>query len=127
MSRESVFLLLMAVGVTPIALAYGVMPQLSLAFLFEVDANSINMMHTFRAIMGLYLGLVLFWIAGARYESLRLAALWSLTIFMLGLAAGRLVSLLIEGMPHFSLIIFLLLELVLGFAGYYLIRQYRTG
>lgn len=127
MSRESVFLLLAATGVTPIALSYGVLPQVSLSFLFDVDASSTNLMHTFRAIMGLYLGLVVFWIAGARNESLRLAALWSLTIFMLGLAAGRVVSLVIDGMPHFSLVIFLLLELGVGFVGYYLIRQYSTS
>ena len=45
--------------------------------------------------MGLYLALVVFWIAGARNESLRLPALWSLTVFMLGLAAGRVVSLIV--------------------------------
>jgi hypothetical protein len=127
MSRESVFLLLVATGLTPIALSYGLLPQVSLSFLFDVDASSTNLIHTFRAIMGLYLGLVVFWMAGARKESLRLAALWSLAIFMSGLAAGRIVSLVFDGMPHPLLVFFLVLELGIGFFGFYLIRQYRAS
>lgn len=127
MSRESIFLVLAAAGLTPIALSYGLLPQDSLSYLFDIDVSSTNSTHIFRAIMGLYLALVIFWIAGARNESLRLPALWSLTIFMLGLAAGRAVSLFVDGMPHPLLVIYLVLELAFGFIGYYLIKQYRAS
>ncbi len=125
MTRESIFLLLAAVGLTPIALSYGLVPQASLSFLFDIQVSSINSMHIFRAVMGLYLALVIFWIAGARRDSLTLPALWSLTVFMLGLAAGRTVSIAVDGMPHPLLIVYLLLELGFGFVGYYLAIRYQ--
>jgi hypothetical protein len=46
---------------------------------------------------------------------------------MLGLAAGRVASLVIDGMPHPLLLVFLVLELVFGFIGYYLIRRSRVN
>jgi hypothetical protein len=127
MTRDSIFLVITAIGLIPIALSYGLLPEKSPGSVFAIDANSINTVHMFRAIMGLYLGLVIFWIAGAKSESLRIPALWSLTFFMLGLAAGRVASLVIDGMPHPLLLVFLVLELVFGFIGYYLIRRSRVN
>jgi len=47
---------------------------------------------------------------------------------MLGLAAGRVLSLLIDGMPHPLLVVYLVLELGFGFAGALLIRRHiRAG
>ena len=126
MKRESIFLLLAAVGLTPIALSYGFMPQQSMPYLFDIDASSVNSVHIFRAIMGLYLALVIFWICGARNESLTLPAIWSLTIFMLGLAAGRTLSLVIDGMPHPLLAAYLALELGFGVVGFYLASRFST-
>ncbi|MGI9330102.1 MAG: DUF4345 domain-containing protein [Gammaproteobacteria bacterium] len=123
MNRESLFLLLAAAGLTPIALSYGVSPADSLPLLFGINADTVNSSHIFRAIMGLYLALVGFWILGARRLSLRLPALWSLTVFMLGLAAGRALSLVIDGMPHPLLVVYLLLEVGFGIAGAMLIRR----
>lgn len=125
MSKESIFLIMAAAGLTPIALSYGLSPQESLSFLYDIDASSTNSTHIFRAVMGLYFAQVIFWICGARSESLRLPALWSLTVFMLGLAAGRAISLVVDGMPHPLLVIFLVLEIGFGFVGYYLISQSR--
>lgn len=49
--------------------------------------------------MGLYLANVILWLAGAAMPSLTGAALWSLFIFMAGLAAGRVISLIHDGIP----------------------------
>lgn len=127
MTRESIFLLLAAAGLTPIALSYGFMPQDSMSYLFDIDASSVNSSHIFRAVMGLYLALVIFWITGARTISLTLPALWSLTIFMLGLAAGRALSIVIDGMPHPLLLGYLALELGFGVTGFYLAKGFRTS
>lgn len=128
MTKESIFLLLAAVGLTPIALSYGLMPQASMAYLYDIDASSINSSHIFRAIMGLYFAMVVFWVAGAQKKSLTLPALWSLTIFMLGLAAGRALSIVIDGMPHPLLATYLVLEVGFGIVGFYLAVRYRpTG
>ena len=126
MTRESIFLILAAVGLVPVAFSYGVMPQESMAYLFGVDASSVNSSHIFRAVMGLYLAMVIFWIAGARLPSLTLPALWSLAVFMLGLAAGRAMSIVIDGMPHPLLLVYLLLELVIGLIALYLARNLQA-
>jgi hypothetical protein len=66
MTRQSVFLLVTAAGPTPIALSYGLVPEKSLSVLFDIDADTTNIRHIFRAVMGLYLALIVFWVAGAR-------------------------------------------------------------
>ncbi len=89
MSKESWFLVVAAIGLTPIALAYGAMPSVSVPMLYDIEVNDIGTMHIFRAVMGLYLAMVVFWFLGARHDGLRLPALYSVVVFMLGLAAGR--------------------------------------
>jgi len=114
MTKESLFLLVAAVGLTPIALAYGLVPAITVPMLYGVEIDSVNVTHIFRAVMGLYLAMIVFWILGATRESLRFSALCSVVVFMGGLAAGRLLSLFFDGIPGTLLVIYLLLEL--GFA-----------
>ena len=114
MTKESLFLLVAAVGLTPIALAYGLVPAITVPMLYGVEIDSVNVTHIFRAVMGLYLAMIVFWILAATRESLRFSALCSVVVFMGGLAAGRLLSLFFDGIPGTLLVIYLLLEL--GFA-----------
>lgn len=122
MTRQTIFLIVAAVGLTPIALSYGLVPDVSLQMLFGIDASDTNTRHIFRAVMGLYLALVIFWVAGARNEALRVPALWSLVVFMFGLAAGRAASLVVDGFPHPLLFVYLVLEVLFGFVGLRLLR-----
>jgi len=123
MNLTKAFLVFAAVGLTPIALGYGAMPGTSLQWLFGIDASSVNSSHIFRAVMGLYLALVLFWVAGAFNAKLQFAALWSLVVFMLGLAAGRILSLMLDGFPHPILFVYLVLEVTMGIIGLLLLRK----
>ncbi|WP_104040408.1 DUF4345 domain-containing protein [Vibrio hyugaensis] len=123
MKIQSIFLLLAAAGLTPIALSYGFSPVDSLSFLFGIDASSVNVSHIFRAVMGLYLALAMFWVMGAMSTKYRLAALYSLVIFMWGLAMGRLLSLLVDGMPHWLLVAYLFLEFGFGLVGLKMIKK----
>ncbi len=123
MKIQSIFLLLAAAGLTPIALSYGFSPVDSLSFLFGIDASSVNVSHIFRAVMGLYLALAMFWVMGAMSTEYRLPALYSLVIFMWGLAMGRLLSLLVDGMPHWLLVVYLFLEFGFGLVGLKMIRK----
>jgi len=127
MSKESLFLLIAAVGLVPIALSYGLAPQASLSFLYGIEAETVNSIHIFRAVMGLYLANVLFWILGARNEALTVPALWSLTVFMLGLAAGRATSFVLDGMPHPLLSAYLVLEVGFGSIGFYLVTRLQKN
>jgi hypothetical protein len=123
MDPRKLLLIITAIGLTPIALSYGAAPSASLSYLFGFSVESLNLTHIFRAVMGLYLALVVFWIAGALSSSLTIPALWSLVVFMFGLAAGRVLSLLLDGVPHWLLIVYLVLELAFGLVGLRLLRS----
>ena len=123
MKPQSLFLLAAACGLTPIALSYGVAPEISLRYLFDIDATPTNVTHIFRAIMGLYMALALFWLVGAFTKKYKLHALYSLVIFMLGLAVGRVGSLIVDGIPHWLLVVYLFLELGFGIVGIKMINQ----
>jgi hypothetical protein len=120
--RQS-FLLVIAIGLMPVALSYGLLPERSLGLLFDVSVSNVNGTHIFRAIMGLYLALIAFWIIGAFRIEVRQAALYSLVVFMLGLAAGRALSLVVDGMPHWLLVVYLGLEIVIGTLGVQLLKK----
>lgn len=126
MKIQSIFLLAAAAGLTPIALSYGLSPTASLGVMFNIDASPTNVTHIFRAVMGLYLALALFWAAGAFNDHYRLHALYSLVVFMLGLAAGRVLSLVIDGVPHWLLVVYLLLEIGFGVVGLNMIKKEQT-
>jgi hypothetical protein len=123
MSIRQMFLLVAAVGLLPIALSYGLVPQKSLSYLFDITVSEPNSVHIFRAVMGLYLALIIFWLIGAFKVQVRQAALYSLIVFMFGLAAGRILSLIMDGMPHWLLALYLVLELVFGVLGILLIKK----
>ncbi|OBT06807.1 hypothetical protein A9267_12970 [Shewanella sp. UCD-FRSSP16_17] len=123
MTSPQIFLLATAVGLTPIALSYGFSPSTSLSFLFNIDATPVNVTHIFRAVMGLYFALVTFWVVGAFVQKIRLPALYSLVVFMVGLGLGRLLSLVLDGMPHWLLVVYMLLEAGFAVVGILMINK----
>lgn len=122
-NKESIFLIFVGIGVFFVSLTYGVVPNTTLSFLYDIEVNSINLSNIFRAIMGLYIALVIFWIAGAKHENLRIPALWSLTIFMSGLAIGRALSIIVDGIPHALFINWMIIEFICAYLGFKLIRD----
>ena len=122
MNAPKIFLFAAAAGLTPIALSYGAEPYSSVPFLFDFPVDGVNAAHIFRAVMGLYLAQALFWIAGALKPTLTTAALWSVTVFMWGLALGRLLSLILDGAPKPILVVYLFLEIAFGVIGCILLR-----
>jgi len=123
MNIRQMFLLVAATGLLPIALSYGLIPQKSLSYLFNIAVPDPNGIHIFRAVMGLYLALSIFWVIGAFTVKVRQAAIYSLIVFMFGLAAGRTLSLIIDGMPHWLLFVYLVLEICFGVLGTLLIKK----
>jgi hypothetical protein len=113
-TRARVFLIFCAVGLIPIALGYGAKPSVTLDVLFGITVDTTNLTHIMRAVMGLYLGMVVFWLFGALRRSITGPALASCAVFMLGLFAGRTLSFILDGMPHWLLVVYAGLELMLG-------------
>ena len=108
------FLIFCSVGLVPIALGYGANPSASLDALFGITVDTTNLTHIMRAVMGLYLGMIVLWLWGAFNRSMAGPALVACAVFMLGLAAGRLLSLALDGMPHWLLLAYTVLEIALG-------------
>lgn len=121
------FLIFCAVGLVPIALGYGAKPSATLDALFGIKVDTTNLTHIMRAVMGLYFGMVILWLYGAFNRSLAGPALVACAVFMLGLACGRVLSFILDGMPHWLLIVYAALEIVLGLSAMVLFRGLRSN
>ena len=120
---QKAYLWISAIGLIPVALSYGVVPELSMNWLFGITVEVPNEAHIFRGVMGLYLALVTLWILGATNENYERAAILSEIFFMSGLAVGRLLSVLVDGWPHWLLASYIVVEAILAVAGIILLKQ----
>ena len=111
---QRLFLIAMGLGLVPVALSYGMIPERSLPFLYGISDPDLPTRHVFRAVMGLYLGMICFWLAGALRPDLRIPALWTVFVFVTGIAMGRLLSLILDGWPGPLLLFYLLAEIALS-------------
>ena len=127
MTKNRAFLIFCSVGLVPIALGYGAKPSVSMDALFGITVDTTNLTHIMRAVMGLYLGMVVFWLCGAFKRSMTGAALAGCAVFMLGLAAGRALSFILDGLPHWLLILYGVLEAVLGVIAVMLFRRQNSS
>jgi hypothetical protein len=126
-ARTGAFLTVCAVGLVPIALGYGAKPSVTLDALFGINVDTTNLSHIMRAVMGLYLGMALLWLIGAVRRSMAGPALAACAVFMLGLAAGRILSFFLDGLPHWLLMVYAALEIVLGLIAVALYRGHTSG
>lgn len=120
---QRLFLILVASGLPLVAISYGVMPDLTLPFLYNIEPSDVGTRHVMRSIMGLYLGLATFWLIGAARPDLRRGALWSLVLFMGGVGAGRMLSLVLDGMPKPIMVVFIGIEVIFVAIGALLLRS----
>lgn len=119
---KNLHLIISAAIVVPVGLIYGVKPD----FLFEVSLQSPDEFSIFKAIMGLYLGFSFFWVLGIFQKQFWKAATISNMIFMLGLAAGRIISILFDGLPSGIFVLGTFGELVLGCFAIYNYRKFNV-
>jgi hypothetical protein len=112
--KNRIFLIFCSVGLVPIALGYGAKPSVTLDAFFGITVDTVNLAHIMRAVMGLYIGMVVLWLWGAFNKPMEGPALVACAVFMLGLAAGRILSFVMDGLPHWLLVVYAVLEIVLG-------------
>ena len=127
MNYRKTYLWVSAVGLIPVALSYGLIPELSMNWLFGITVDVPNEANILRGIMGLYLAMVSMWIIGATNERYEHAAIMSEVFFMSGLALGRMLSVLIDGWPHWLLAGYIVVEVFLAVTGIVLLRQVKTN
>jgi len=122
MQIKKAFLIGAFVAVTIIALLYAVSPTWFAATLLGVTDLNLNFAHILRAIGGLYLALAAFWLYAAFNDKYRDAALLTTILFAGGLAAGRCVSLILDGQPAPVLLIYGAMEIGVVLVGYWVFR-----
>lgn len=121
---QNLHLILSVAIVIPVALVYGLFPNVILPKLLDFKVETTDLTNIFRAIMGLYLAMVSFWILGIIKLKFWFTATVSNILFMGGLAFGRIISLVNDGMPSMIFVIGTFGELVLGFYGWYQLKKF---
>ncbi len=119
-----IFLLLAALILYLVGGFYGINPKSSVAKVLNMLIFSNNSEHVFRALMGIYWGMATLFVMGALNDRYTRPALVALITFMLGAAAGRLLSLGVDGVPQAQFLsISILMELMFAFAGWHFLRK----
>ena len=108
--------------VLTIGLVYGLNPNKILPYVFGFEVQDLELKNIFRAIMGLYWALGTFWITGImKPKHWRTATLINV-LFMGGLAFGRIVSTIFDGISE-QFIVGLILELIFMVWGIYNLKN----
>jgi Domain of unknown function (DUF4345) len=117
------YLLTVAAILVPIALSYGIDPAAVLPKLLNIAVEGTDQTQIFRALMCLYLGASMFWaIAAFKPDWRRVAVIWAV-FFALSLAAGRVISLVVDGPPSRLLDVYLAVEVLGGLWGLALLMR----
>ena len=117
------YLLFSAAGLFVIALSYGIDPKAVLPKALDITVDGTDLTHIFRAIMGLYLGMIVLWVLGAFRESLTRTAVIAEVVFMFGLAFGRVLSIIVDGVPSALLVVYTVLEVAMGLWGVLVLKR----
>jgi len=116
---NKVHLVISIIIVIPAAIIYGFDVETSL----EMYAETIDEQNFNKAIMGLYLGFSVLWTLGITKKDYFKTAIISNIIFMLGLASGRILSIVFDGIPSPGFFYGTIGELILGVYGLFILKR----
>jgi Domain of unknown function (DUF4345) len=122
---RNLHLIISSVFILPVALAYGFAPSIVLPVLFDIKVDTTDLQNIFRAMMGLYAGMVIVWVAGIFNSRYWKTATIVNIFFMGGLATGRLISFVADGMPSALFTIGFFAEASLATLSYFNWRKYK--
>ncbi|WP_281542773.1 DUF4345 domain-containing protein [Maribacter aestuarii] len=121
---KNLHLLLSGFIVILAGLVYGGYPSYLMPLIFDFEANALELKNILRAVMGIYIGIGVFWLIGATKQDFWKAATLCNILFMGGIAFGRMVSTVFDGI----LSLFtpaLILELLFFAWGLYNLKKYN--
>ena len=127
MSLTRFYLIFSAAGLIVVALSYGVAPAAVLPKMFNLAVEGTDLTHVFRAISGLYLAMIALWVFGAFRPNLTRSAVIAEVVFMFGLAFGRVVSIVVDGVPSILLIGYTVAEIAMGTLGILILKKHPTS
>jgi hypothetical protein len=123
MSVARFYLIFSAAGLFGVALSYGIAPAAVLPKVLDLNVEGTDLTHILRAIMGLYLGMIALWIVGACRPGFTRASVIAEIFFMLGLACGRVLSIIIDGVPSILLVAYAIVEVAFGLWGILILKK----
>jgi hypothetical protein len=121
------YLIFSAAGLSAVALSYGVAPGAVLPKVLKLTVEGTDLTHIFRAIMGLYLAMIALWLLGACRPKFTRAAVIAEIAFMFGLACGRVLSIIIDGVPSILLVAYAIVEVAFGLWGILILKNLSTA
>jgi hypothetical protein len=95
---KDLHLILSASILIPVALGYGVAPKMVLPMLLNIRVETVDMLNICRAIMVLYLAMSVLFLMGIFNKKYWFTATITNVFLMGGLALGRILSLVLDGM-----------------------------
>lgn len=122
---ENLHLIISLIIVVPTAIIYGAAPFSLLPQHLDIQVMTNDLSNLLRAIMFLYLGVSFIWFLGILKTKYWKLATQLNILFMLTLAMGRILSMVIDGLPTGGYIFAVIAELILGFYSIYQLRKYR--
>ena len=108
--------------VVPTAIIYG--SPLTLPNHLDIQIDTIDLSNMLKAITGLYLGVSVVWIVGMWKSKYWKSATQLNVLFMLSLAAGRGLSMIVDGIPTSGFVFGILAESLIGFYAVYQLRKH---
>lgn len=110
-------LIISVVIVVPTAFVYGALTTTRLTDFLDIQADTIDLANFLRAIMCLYLGMAIIWILGILKPNIWYPATVLNIVFMGSLALGRIISMVVDGLPTDGYLYGTVGELVLALFG----------
>ena len=108
--------------VIPTAIVYG-SPSI-LSERLDIQVNTVDLSNMLKAIMCLYIGISIIWILGVWKTKYWKSATQLNILFMLSLAIGRALSMLVDGLPTEGYIFGIIAEFALGIFSIYQLKKY---
>lgn len=119
---KNLHLILSIIALVPVGIIYG-SPSLVSEF-FDIQVNTIDQTNMLRATMCLYLAVCFVLFLGAWEPKYWKGATQLNVMFMLSLAAGRALSMFLDGMPTQGYIVSIIVEIALGGFSIYQLKKY---
>ena len=127
MIRKNLHLIISVLIVIPAALFYGLFPNETVPVLFDFAVQSTDLKNVFRAILGLYLAFSALWVLGILKSDFWKMATLSNFICMIGLVFGRMLSMVLDGIPSPAFSYGIIGELILAIFAVYQYRKYKNS
>jgi Domain of unknown function (DUF4345) len=121
---KNLHLIISTIILIPVALGYGIAPKTVLPILLNIRLETVDMLNICRAIMVLYLALSALFLMSIFNKKYWFTATITNIFLMGGLALGRILSLVLDGIPSPIFLWGTLGELVLAVFAFYQLRKW---